>query len=760
MPRGRISEKVWLDQLDLAISLAPFTILTGSTVSIIVSFHFWEPGQYGYLIGLQVVDLCLFLLALAGCVRWRRSRRSYRPIAAQKVRSRLIAMAAVAGLVLASVPIMLFYGSGADGRLLISCTCAGLIATGICIGFVPAAGLVYSGAIMMGSFVALARTGESFYTTIAVLLLVYSSFIVATILKIGSLVAQRTRVQLDLDRQREVSDLLLNDFEQNASDWLWETDVDGRIQSPSDRFLDVAKLPRDKLLNCPLIALLAVPEKSSSPAYDQVIRAMAGHRSFKRLRLPMQIGSERRWWAFSGKPVFDHDGNFAGFRGVCSDVTLEHEYIARLDYLANHDVLTNLPNRRGFEVIVAADDRAASSGYAVLCLDLDRFKQVNDTFGHAVGDELLREVGNRLLSMANPQVVVSRFSGDEFSILHRTSDLDENLDLASRVIATLKEPFSFESLYLDVGVSVGVAIAQESENFSEVLRKADAALYRMKETGGGGLLVYDPAMDERKAERATLMGELRGGLDRGEFRLDYQPIVSAVTGALCGFEALMRWTHPVHGSVPPSEFIALAEETGTIMALGEWGLRTACQFAATWPDRSLSIAVNVSTVQIRHSDLVDVVKRALEDSGLEVSRLELEITETAFLATTNESRTVLEELGELGVRLALDDFGTGYSSLSYLRQFPVDKLKIDRSFIIDLPTSDMDVSIVRTIVELGRHLGMTTIAEGVETIAQRDCLRRIGCQEFQGYLFGKPASETQTIRMIEDTSPQKIVVMA
>ena len=745
--------KVWLDQLDLALRLAPFTITTGLTVSIIVCYYFWQPSTIPYVVGLQAVNFVLAALGFRACGSWRRGRLVANALTIRTIRRRTIWVAACAGVALASIPVMLFSGADADGRLLIAATCAGLIATGLCVGFVPAAGMLYSGSIILGSFVALAMTGEPFYIIIAILLAIYSCFIFATTIQIGKLVSLRAIVQVDLDKQREVSGLLLNDFEQNSSDWLWETDPDGLIRSPSPRFAEVAQTDRDCLALSRFATLVTPACNQPSEALSYLLSAIADRRPFKRITIPVEIGEATHWWALTGKPVYDREKRFQGFRGIGSGVTLQHEYMATLDHLANHDVLTQLPNRRRFEQLVADAQHAFlhrpnGAGYGILCLDLDRFKQVNDTFGHAVGDDLLRKIGERLQTFAGPDLVVARFAGDEFAILYATPDVDANAALAGRIVDALQEPFVFNDLYLDVGVSIGIAIASDDATSEEILRKADAALYRMKEDGGGGYRFYVPAMDEHKEERASLMGELRGGLDRGEFTLHYQPLVSAACSELCGFEALMRWNHPVHGQVPPSKFIALAEETGAILALGEWGLRTACRFATTWQDPTLTIAVNVSTVQIRHSDLVAVVSRALSDFGLEPSRLELEITETAFLATTNEAMAVLENLRRLGVRLALDDFGAGYSSLSYLRKLPVDKIKIDRSFIIDLPEVESDVSIVKTIVELGRTLGMTTIAEGVETLAQRDCLRQIGCPQLQGYLFGAPASEEATLQVI------------
>jgi diguanylate cyclase (GGDEF)-like protein len=747
-------DRVWLDQIDLALRLAPYVIVTGLSVSLIACIYFWREAPVAYVVGLQVVIVAAASLGFYACASWQRGRLNPLAVTIRTIRERMILMAAIGGVALASIPVVLFSSADSDGRLLIAATCAGLIATGICIGFVPAAGIVYSGCIIVGSFTALAMTGETFFIVIAILLAIYSCFIIATILQISKLVSLRALVQIDLDRQMEVSGLLLNDFEQNAADWLWETDPDGRIRSPSARFAEVARVDPAELASCRIDSLVMPTWDQPSEPLTLLLSALRDRRPFKRVSLPVQIGTERRWWALTGKPVYDREKQFLGFRGIGSDVTLENEYLAKLDHIANHDLLTRLPNRRRFEKIVADAravllDHPGGAGFAILCLDLDRFKQVNDTFGHAVGDDLLRKIGERLQGFVGPHVVASRFAGDEFAILHFTPDPALNAGLAEAIIESLQKPFELGDLYLDVGVSIGIAVAEDEITSDEILRKADAALYRMKDEGGGSYRLYTPAMDLHKEERAVLMGELRGALDRGEFALHYQPLVTAEAGELNGFEALMRWQHPQHGNVPPSDFIALAEETGSILALGEWSLRTACHFASTWQDQSLTVAVNVSTVQIRHSDLVGIVSQALSDAGLEPSRLELEITETAFLATTNEAMDVLESLRRMGVRLALDDFGTGYSSLSYLKKLPVDKIKIDRSFIVDLPDVESDVSIVRTIVDLARTLGMTTTAEGVETEKQSDCLRKIGCPEFQGYLFGRPACEEATLRMIE-----------
>ncbi|MER0237567.1 EAL domain-containing protein [Fulvimarina sp. MAC8] len=746
-------DRVWLDQVDLAMRLAPFTIATSVSVSVIVCLYFWHDAMIPYIIGLQATIFVVLLIGFNACINWRRKYINAPAATIRAIRRRMVWIAAIAGIALASIPVMLFEDADADGKLLIAVTCAGLIATGICIGFVPAAGLVFSGSIIVGSFAALSTAGEAFYEIVAILLAIYSCFIFATIVQISRLASLRAEAQVDLDHQREVSSLLLKDFEQNSSDWLWVIDAEGLIRSPSPRFAEVSKADQDALEKSSFAELIG-PKADEAPvkAFNELMAAISARRAFNQLSIPVQIGSRTYWWCLTGKPILDREQRFVGFRGMGSDITLQTEYVATLNQLANHDVLTKLPNRHRFEELVSDAQRAFradgnGSGYAVFLLDLDRFKQVNDTFGHAVGDELLIEIGKRMEALSGPDIMVSRFAGDEFAVLSLTSDETRNSALAGDIIESLQQPFACNGLYLDVGVSIGIATVRDEKKSEEIIRKADVALYRVKDEGGGSFRFYTPSMDSQREERAVLIGELKGAVEREEFRLNYQPLVTTA-GELCGFEALMRWKHPQHGFIPPETFISLAEETGKILALGEWGLRKACQFAATWPNRDLLIAVNVSTVQIRHSDLVSVVSKALSDFDLEPKRLELEITETAFLETTNDAMEVLAQLRDLGVRLALDDFGTGYSSLAYLKKLPVDKIKIDRSFIKDLPGGESDVSIVRTIVELGRTLGMVTIAEGVETAEQYECLRRIGCPQIQGYLFGKPASETTTLDLI------------
>ncbi|MGT2481973.1 putative bifunctional diguanylate cyclase/phosphodiesterase [Methylobacterium oryzae CBMB20] len=408
--------------------------------------------------------------------------------------------------------------------------------------------------------------------------------------------------------------------------------------------------------------------------------------------------------------------------------------------------MTDLPNRVLFHQLQEAARERLPQGerFAVLALDLDEFKSVNDTFGHAAGDKLLKSVAERLRSFEASDVQLARLAGDEFAVLatgRSARDLHAIEALAHGIVEALASPFTIEGIRLTVSVSIGIAIAPQ-DGCQEIMRRADLALYRMKSEGRNGYRFYEAEMDERIEARRALTADLRGALDRDEFILYFQPIVAAQECRVRGFEALLRWKHPVRGFVSPGEFIPLAEETGVIIPLGEWILREACRIAAGWPG-DVRIAVNLSPRQFRHSDLTQLVRSALRTSGLAAARLELEVTESVFLEATPAINATLSKLREMGVRLSLDDFGTGYSSLSYLRRIAFDKIKIDQSFVRDLPQERSAAAIVNAIIDMATSLDMTITAEGVETDAQRVCLLEQGCHEFQGYLFSKPLPAEQ-----------------
>jgi diguanylate cyclase (GGDEF)-like protein/PAS domain S-box-containing protein len=425
-----------------------------------------------------------------------------------------------------------------------------------------------------------------------------------------------------------------------------------------------------------------------------------------------------------------------GWVAIHHDITEQKLSEEKIAHMAHHDALTGLPNRIQLREHIEKSLKTVQRGgnFAVLCLDLDHFKNINDTLGHSVGDALLCAVAGRLRACLRETDLVVRTGGDEFSIVQAGVDLPLGAStLAQRIIAALNAPFD-----LAIGTSIGIAIApDDGGDPDQLLKNADMALYRAKANGRETFCFFEPEMDAKAQARRVLELDLRKALAVGEFELHYQPVVNLEKNRIAGFEALLRWNHPTRGRVPPDEFIPLAEETGLIVPIGEWVIRQACSEARTWPS-GLHVAVNVSPVQFRGKNLVPAVINALASAQFPAGRLELEITEAVLLQNNETTLSLLHQLRGLGVRISMDDFGTGYSSLSYLRSFPFDKIKIDQSFIRDLANNPDSIAIIRAVTGLGQSFGMETTAEGVETQAQLEQMRAEGCTEVQGYLFSEP----------------------
>lgn len=420
------------------------------------------------------------------------------------------------------------------------------------------------------------------------------------------------------------------------------------------------------------------------------------------------------------------------------------------DHSAHHDGLTGLPNRTYFRKALEAALARRGDRVAVLCLDLDGFKNVNDKYGHEAGDQLLIEAGRRIRKCLRGTDIVARLGGDEFAVIETAVERPSDASaLAKRILNALSGPFEINGRRITSGTSIGIALSPDDGlSIDELLKKSDLALYRSKNEGRGTYRFFEQEMDARMQERRALELDLREALDNDEFELQYQPLVNLESSAISAFEALIRWNQPVRGLVSPADFIPLAEETGIIVAIGEWVLHQACTEAASWP-LPYGIAVNLSPIQFKSGDIVETVKNALAVSGLEAKRLELEITESVFLLNSEATLSILHRLRDLGVRIAMDDFGTGYSSLSYLQNFPFDKIKIDRSFVSNLSKGKESIAILHAITSLARTLNMTTTAEGVETKAQLDIVRGEGCTEMQGYLFSPPVSKQSLSRFFE-----------
>ncbi|MCX7630833.1 MAG: EAL domain-containing protein, partial [Geminicoccaceae bacterium] len=468
-----------------------------------------------------------------------------------------------------------------------------------------------------------------------------------------------------------------------------------------------------------------------------------------------------KYLSLEAELVTEGEGFGSSLLGTAQDVTDRVEAEQHMRRLALHDYLTGLPNRVLFDERLAAAVAAAARGRGALalhCIDLNDFKGINDTLGHAAGDALLREAARRLQSLVRSGDLVARLGGDEFAILqHDAATPAAAAELASRVIAALARPFKIDRQEVFSSASIGIALATGGDlEPGDLLRRADIALFAAKAAGRGSFRFFSPELNARLSERKRIEARLRIALESRSFELAFQPQVALRTGALVGVEALLRWRDPELGLVPPDKFIPVAEDSSQILALGELVLSEACARAARWRRAGLPlgrIAVNLSPAQFAYQDLVDTVARVLRETGLPASALELEITESTLMRDRHGAITTLEALHALGVSVALDDFGTGYSSLSYLKRFPLDKIKIDRSFVSDLPDDPDDVAIARTIITLGKTLGLTVLAEGVETPAQRDFLLREGCDEAQGYLFARPLTAEQLETMLRERRP-------
>ncbi|QJE03619.1 EAL domain-containing protein [Massilia forsythiae] len=597
--------------------------------------------------------------------------------------------------------------------------------------------------------------------------------------KVQELVQQRT-ADLKLANQRLIDDVLarkqtekaLQDSEQRfrqlaamSSDWYWEQDQDLRFVEVTGDFTEKTGFSTGRLLGkTPWDVLL--PELTDSHGGRAHLAQIEAHQPFRNLECrAIDDGGDERWFCISGEPMFDERARFKGYRGTGSDITARKLTEQRIHHVAQHDVLTGLPNRSLLQdrlgQAVALADRSGRAIWVML-IDLDRFKYVNDSMGHKAGDVLLMTVAARLRAALRDSDTVARLSGDEFVVIvseHQQEPLDAAV--VQRLMDAVARPMLLGPSEFFVTCSIGVAAyagtrpagarpgddaasndpAHGALPADSLIEHADIAMYRAKKLGRNNFQFHTPAMNEESLERVRIEGALRNALERDEFVLHYQPQVDLRTGQVVGMEALIRWRHPELGMVPPVRFVGVAEETGLIVPIGAWVMRTACAQTKAWHEAGLGklrVAVNLSARQFGAADLLPSIEAALEDSGLEPACLELELTESLFMSDITPAVELLHRMKVLGIHLSIDDFGTGYSSLSYLSRFPIDVLKIDRSFVNDITEDANDAAIVASIIALAHNLRLSVIAEGVETAEQLDYLRRQGCDEIQGYYFSRP----------------------
>jgi diguanylate cyclase (GGDEF)-like protein len=560
------------------------------------------------------------------------------------------------------------------------------------------------------------------------------------------------KMNADVGSQSESASLLLQEYEQRGVGWLWQVDGDNRCTYISSRMSALLGRPAGQLIGHSLPSLLG--------GHAELGKVLLEKQPFNALE--MELGTPRgaRWISMAGDPIIDTAGRFEGFRGVGSDITEIRQTQERLTHLANVDVLSGLPNRGRVRQLLGEALRGATSGNvpcAIMFLDLDGFKPVNDTFGHPKGDAVLRAVAKRLVDEVSSHGTVGRMGGDEFAIVIADAQSRRKVEtLADRIIQSIAEPYMIDQTEIRIGVSIGCAFgAIDGATVDDLILKADLALYQAKDAGRGCARYFSSELQSEQDDRIRLEGDLRSAIASKQFHLVFQPLINAKTQKLVGFEALIRWNHPQRGLVPPNVFIPVAEESGLMPAIGEWVIDEACRAAATWPD-PITVALNISPKQMIQAALPNLVSEALARHKLPGNRIELEVTEGVFLGDNGSTLDVLGRLRALGVGIALDDFGTGYSSIGYLNKAIFHKLKIDGSFVREAGSRPENVAIIQSIVQLAKSFRMSITAEGVETAEDFERMRDLGCDTIQGYLFGKPLAYERANQMVQGLGAKRM----
>ncbi|WP_159948259.1 EAL domain-containing protein [Rhizobium sp. 18065] len=700
---------------------------------------------------LLITIICALLIAIAfhTSVSWWRGRekaaRTYASI--RGTRNATIYAALLSGL-WAMIDIVSFADATDSQKQVVIALTVGMTAGGgFALATIPAAAIAFCTMMGLGAAISLLLTPDMIGLYLFGLFIIYSAIIVRASLALCQSLTERVRAKMAALEQRDVINLLLNDFEENAADWLWGTDADLRIERASPRFCEQLQVPENFILGKPIFEALPFA-KVGSKAIDGTEMREEFHRrlyltqSFRDVDICVEQAGELAIWSLTAKAIFDASGTFLGYRGVGRDVTANREARLRIEHLARHDPLTDTGNR-----VLLSEDLARAIArherfgdpFSVLLLDLDRFKQVNDTHGHGGGDELLREVARMLHSLCDETDTLARLGGDEFAILHMSAEGPQcSAVLAARIVERLRKPFSLTSGTVQIGVSIGIACAPiDGIEADQLLRNADLALYRAKSDGRNRFHFFDTTLDASARRRNQIEHELRLALTNDTLTLNFQPLVSADSGKVVCAEALLRWHHTTLGPISPAEFIPIAEETGLITGIGAWVMNQACKLAADWPEH-VRVAVNLSPRQFLSPGLLPMIENALSQNAMIPARLELEMTESLLMDATPGIEGTLKALRNLGLRIALDDFGTGFSSLSYLRHYRFDKLKIDQSFISDLESNADSRAIVSSVIDLAKQLRMSVAAEGIESAGQFEMLKQLGCTEIQGYLVGRP----------------------
>ncbi len=699
-----------------------------------------------------VMQFSIFLQARKYPTNIRNHVSSERP-------KKLVLMAAVSAVIWALPYVaMSIWGSPTDIMSFSAILLVLMIVSPQALPLFPSASLVFQ--IVLGVAAALSFAISGSYIIAAFV------FGVTLLINISSLRSAHATILYELastvlQEKSETVSLLLREFEDSGADWLWQTDTSRCAMHVSPRFAYALGISPNEANGQPLLKLIAGDawETGKYPtSLHDLAERLKRREPFSNLILPVEINGKKRWWELSASAKMSDTGAFLGFRGVGSDVTEQRESEQKISKLARYDTLTNLPNRLQLteslgEALSDADKWRRRCAF--LMIDLDRFKAVNDTLGHPVGDRLLAQVSKRLSYIMTDNELCGRLGGDEFAIVIKDAIDSNYIDkLAKRIIEAVSEPYEIDQHTIFIGASIGSARGPVDGRTVELLmRSSDLALYRSKDEGGNIHSTYHHKLHANAEQRRTMEIELRRALEREEFHVEYQPLVSAsAEHTLNGFEALIRWNNAKLGSVSPFKFISVAEDARLIVPIGNWVLRQACRDAMKWPGTT-KVAVNISVDQLTSTGFIESVASALKDSGLPSWRLELEVTEGIFLRDGGAATKILDQIRDMGIKLSLDDFGTGYSSLGYLKNNRFDTIKIDRSFVTGAAQNKAEsLAIIRAVIALSESLGIATTAEGVETEHELNMIQQLGCTKIQGYYFGRPMIHADTMLLFEGNS--------
>lgn len=748
-------------QLETVGRLTPVMAMANLINAAVVIMSFWDTPA-NRLLGIWSFTLLVgTVVMLVANMRARAKARKREPgqaISARRTQQsidRFTRFASCLGLVWGILPLLIMPFADHTSQLAVSVIIAGMMFGGvILISRIPEAALAFLIPTTIGFVVGLQLGQDPRNDFLSVLAIVYASVLWISIRWSYRQFVEQHLSGVAVQQQAQLISLLLRDFEESTSDWLWQTDTDGVfVEIPMPALGDNATFEA----MAKGIRLDTLFEESDTKR--TLVRCLAQEQGFRDLVMEVD-GKEDTWWSLTGKPIYDASGNFLGFRGVASDISQSKAIEDRIAFMAHYDPLTSLPNRACLhEHLEKASLRAVEAGCtrALLWLDLDNFKWVNDTLGHPAGDELLCQVAARLTRSAPRADVVARLGGDEFAVLVECKDQEDLFALVKRMSELLNSPYDIWGSTVHCGASIGVrVIEQHNMDIQTLLKHADLALYQAKEAGKRTWCVFSQELAERARLRRETEVDLHRALENNELLMFFQPQMCVRTGKIVGCETLLRWKHPTRGMIGPGNFIQHAEDSGIITRLGDWALREALSAARRLPD-DMRVAVNISPLQIHSSSLLTTIMNGLAANQIEPSRLELEITESVLMSDTDFTLERLRQLKEVGLRISLDDFGTGFSSLNYLRRFPFDKLKIDKSFVADIDHSDDSRAITRATLQLAKALNMTCTAEGVETELQKEFLTEIGCDELQGYLISRPQPLERLAHLFPIREPDEVL---